>query len=241
MPPKKKKNTKFKKVKKESLVQFVARVVNSIGEPVTVDEVWDRISIDTKSNYGKHKRAHKRTKALSKNKVGATLSYAAKKQMISKKKCGKNVCYMPNGITEEVSGEEIPIPNREYSKGDYTKTPLEEIDEAVEEAAQIVRKKIEPKYQPMNHADAFQPLEDEKKKQRQRLGIDNPSGLGSLFDDNNKLPNEYGLSFIEVAALYYGVSVEQIERIVLYALHAVDTSGYPSIHLRQVLHREWGQ
>ena len=51
MPPKKKKNTKFKKVKKESLVQFVARVVNSIGEPVTVDEVWDRISIDTKSNY----------------------------------------------------------------------------------------------------------------------------------------------------------------------------------------------
>ena len=242
MPPKKQKNTKFKKTSKETLVQFVARVVNSIGKAVTVDEVWNRISSQTKDNYGKHKRAHKRTKALDKLKVGATLSYAAKKEMISKKKCGKNVCYMPNGITEEVSGEEIPIPK--FSKSDYTKTPLETIDElmvkADEEAAQIVRKTIDPKFQPMNHSDAFQPLEDEKKQQRQRLGIDNPSGLGSLFEDN-KLPNEHGLSFIEVAALYYGVTIERIERIVLFALHAVDASGYPSIHLRQVLHKELGQ
>ena len=201
MPPKKKKNTKFKKMKKESLVQFVARIVNSIAKPVTITEVWDRISSQTKQNYGKHKRAHKRTKALTKDKVGATLSYAAKKQMISKKKCGKNVRYMTNQITQQVSGEEIPIPNREYSKGEHTKTPLELIDEAVEEAQQLLHKKIKPKYQPMNHKDAFKPLEDEKKKQRQRLGIDNPSGLGSLFDDNNKLLNKHGLSFIEVAAL----------------------------------------
>ena len=229
MPPKKQKNTKFKKTSKETLVQFVARVVNSIGKAVTVEEVWNRISSQTKENYGKHKRAHKRTKALDKLKVGATLSYAAKKEMISKKKCGKNVCYMPNGITEDVSGEEIPIPK--FSKSDYTKTPLEAIDEAVEEAAQIVRKKIEPKYQP---------LEDEKKRQRQRLGIDTPSGLGSLFEDN-KFPNEYGLSFVQVAALYYGVTIERIERIVLFALHAVDADGYPHINLRQVLHKELGQ
>ena len=241
MPPKqpRRKNTKFKKTSKETLVQFVARVVNSIGKAVTVEEVWNRISSQTKDNYGKHKRAHKRTKALDKLKVGATLSYAAKKEMISKKKCGKNVCYMPNGITEDVSGEEIPIPK--FSKSDYTKTPLEAIDEAVKEAQQILRKKNDPKFQPMNHSDAFQPLEDEKKKQRQRLGIDNPSGLGSLFDDNNKLPNEHGLSFIEVAALYYGVTIERIERIVLFALHAVPTNGYPSLHLRQVLHKELGQ
>jgi len=238
MPPKKQKNTKFKKTSKETLVQFVARVVNSIGKAVTVEEVWNRISSQTKENYGKHKRAHKRTKALDKLKVGATLSYAAKKEMISKKKCGKNVCYMPNGITEDVSGEEIPIPK--FSKSDYTKTPLEAIDEAVEEAAQIVRKKIEPKYQPINHSEVFQPLEDEKKRQRQRLGIDTPSGLGSLFEDN-KFPNEYGLSFVQVAALYYGVTIERIERIVLFALHAVDADGYPHINLRQVLHKELGQ
>ena len=238
MPPKKpKKNTKFKKVTKESLVQFVARVVNSIGKAVTVEEVWNRISSQTKDNYGKHKRAHKRTKALSKSKVGATLSYAAKKEMISKKKCGKNVCYMPNGITEDVSGEEIPIPK--FSKGDYTKTPLEAIDEAVEEAAQIVRKKIDPKFIQPSEGDAFKPLEDHLKGKK-RLGIDNPSGLGSLFEDN-KFPNEYGLSFVQVAALYYGVTIERIERIVLFALHAVDASGYPSIHLRQVLHKELGQ
>ena len=228
MPPKKqKKNTKFKKVKKESLVQFVARVVISIGKPVTVDEVWDRISSGTKSNYGKHKRAHKRTEALSKDKVGATLSYAAKKEMISKKKCGKKVRYMPNGITEDVSGDEIPIPNREYSKGEAVKSPLEEVKELVEEGRQLLRKKIDPKFRPMNHSDAFQPLEDEK-KQRQLL-------------DDDKEPNDHNLSWIEVAALYHGVTVRHIERIVLLKLHAIDAHAYPSINLKHLLNMELSQ
>ena len=222
---KQKKNTKFKKTSKETLVQFVARVVNSIGKAVTVEEVWNRISSQTKNNYGKHKRAHKRTKALDKLKVGATLSYAAKKQMISKKKCGKNVCYMPNGITEDVSGEEIPIPK--FSKSDYTKTPLEAIDEAVEEAAQIVRKKIDPKFQPMLHTDLdysklFQSSEDAKQP---------------LLDDD-KEPNDHNLSWVEVAALYHGVTVQHIERLVLLRLHAIDAHAYPSINLKYLLNKE---
>ena len=215
MPPKKqKKNTKFKKTSKETLVQFVARVVNSIGKAVTVEEVWNRISSQTKKNYGKHKHAHKRTRELSKYKVGATLSYAASKQMISKKKCGKYVCYMPNAITEEVSGEEIPIPK--FSKSDYTKTPLEAIDEAVEEAAQIVRKKIDPK--PQLIEDAKQPLLDDDKE-----------------------PNDHNLSWVEVAALYHGVTVQHIERLVLLRLHAIDAHAYPSINLKYLLNKELGQ
>lgn len=220
MPPKqpRRKNTKFKKTSKETLVQFVARVVNSIGKAVTVEEVWNRISSQTKDNYGKHKRAHKRTKALDKLKVGATLSYAAKKEMISKKKCGKNVCYMPNGITEDVSGEEIPIPK--FSKSDYTKTPLDAIDElmvkADEEAAQIVRKTIDPKSQPIE--DAKQPLLDDDKE-----------------------PNDHKLSWVEVAALYHGVTVQHIERLVLLRLHAIDAHAYPSINLKYLLNKELGQ
>jgi hypothetical protein len=204
MPPKKIK-TKFKKNEKETLCVFVTRIVNNVSEPMTAKQVYARINKNSisKNTYANHRGTHRKTKGATLSIIQATLGYAAKKGMITKKSFMADeenlpirVHYMSNAIAEKIEGEDIPIPK--FNKGEYNKIILPE---------------------------EMTPLEKEKK--RQGITVVNSGAKEQTW--------------IEVASLYYGVTIEEIEKIVLQALHAIDGSGYASLHLRPLLHKELGQ
>lgn len=247
MPPKKTK-TKFKKNEKETLCDFVTRVVNNVSEPMTAKQVYARINKNSisKNAYANHRGSHRKTKGATLSIIQATLGYAAKKGMITKKSLSHTlpirVHYMSNAIAEKIAGEDIPIPK--YNKGEFNKnihpeemTPLEDGDklgdwnftpsERQDEREQWIVDLEKHMLLNKEHFPSWNKKQAEESKKRLGITIANSGAKEQTW--------------IEVASLYYGVTIEEIEKIVLKALHAVDGSGYASLHLRPLLHKELGQ
>mgnify|MGYP003114311270 CR=1 FL=1 len=121
MPPKKTR-TKFKRNDNETLYVFVTRIIDTSSKPMTAKEVYNSIDRDTIKTYKLQKGSHKRGEGLTLSIVQATLGYAAKKELLTKKVVPSKpirVHYMSNAIAKKITGDDIPIPK--YNKGNYNK------------------------------------------------------------------------------------------------------------------------
>lgn len=213
MPPKKTR-TKFKRNDNETLYVFVTRIIDTSSKPMTAKEVYNSIDRDTIKTYKLQKGSHKRGEGLTLSIVQATLGYAAKKELLTKKVVPSKpirVHYMSNAIAKKITGDDIPIPK--YNKGNYNK---------------------------MIHPDVMTPLEDKKIESKDRLFT--PSERENVREGIKRLGitivNEHHMTWIEVAALYHNVTDGHIMNIIMSKVKSLSADSVPVINLKDILHKE---
>jgi len=160
----------------------------------------------------------KRTeRAKSKNRWQASCSDAVRLGLIAKTKPkGGRVLYHPLHLHPH--GDDIPIP-----KFKKCTTSISEVTDALK-----AKSKLKFKHDPNVIKDIdLHKVADDLKKWEESL-------------DESPMHN---YSWIEIAARHYQVTVQDIERIVLHKLHALDEKDSPIINLRDILHKafvgEW--